>query len=51
MGGHHQVFLKIGVGIIQGKVKVPPPRKTLTTQEVGIFIRTHQYMIKKLCPS
>jgi hypothetical protein len=33
--------------INQGKVQVPPPRKTLTTQEVGIFICTHQYMIEK----
>jgi hypothetical protein len=47
MGGHHQVFLKFGVGINQGKVQVPPPRKTLTTQEVGIFIHTHHYLIKK----
>jgi hypothetical protein len=33
--------------INQGKVQVPPPRKTLTTQEIGIFILTHQYMIEK----
>jgi len=46
MGGHHQVFLKIGVGINQGQVQVPPLRKLLTTQEVGIFICTHQHMIK-----
>jgi hypothetical protein len=34
MNGHYQVFPKIGVGINQGIIQVPPPRKTLKTQEV-----------------
>ena len=48
MNSHHQVLPKIGVGINQGIIQVPPPRKTLTTQEVGIFIRIHQFMIKRI---
>ena len=48
MDGHHQVFPKNGVGTNQGIIQVHPPRKTLTTQEIGICIHIHQYMIKRI---
>jgi hypothetical protein len=48
MDGHHQVFLQVGVGTNQGIIQVHPLRKTLTTQEIGIYIHIHQYMIKSI---
>jgi len=47
-GSHLQVFPKIGVATNQGKIQVHPPRKTLTTQEIGIYIHTHQSVINSI---